>query len=144
MTASEQRAAVIAEALTWRGTPWRHMADKKGAGVDCLMLLVRAFVDTGAIAAVDPRPYPQQWFLHHDEERYIKGVLGAGAREIGKADAQPGDVALFRFGRCYSHGGIIVDGRDFVHAWARIGAVSVTPLGYGEFAARPAKYYTVW
>jgi cell wall-associated NlpC family hydrolase len=37
----DERAAVVAEARTWIKTPWRHMADIKGAGVDCAMLLVR-------------------------------------------------------------------------------------------------------
>ena len=49
MTESEQRASVIAEAMSWIGTPFRDQSDVKGAGVDCAMLLVRCFVDTSVV-----------------------------------------------------------------------------------------------
>jgi cell wall-associated NlpC family hydrolase len=42
-----QRATVVAEARSWIRTPYHNCADVKGAGVDCGMLLVRVFVDTG-------------------------------------------------------------------------------------------------
>ena len=36
------RAAVVAAAREWIGTPYHHMADIKGVGCDCAMLLERA------------------------------------------------------------------------------------------------------
>jgi cell wall-associated NlpC family hydrolase len=48
MSAS-QRAAVVAEAKTWIGTPYHHAADVKGHGVDCAMLLVRIYGDLGLV-----------------------------------------------------------------------------------------------
>jgi cell wall-associated NlpC family hydrolase len=57
----DQRARVVKEAVGWLGTPYRHQADIKGAGVDCGMLLVRVFVDTGLVAPFDPRPYENDW-----------------------------------------------------------------------------------
>ena len=52
----------------------------------------------------DPRPYPSDWHLHRDEERYLGFVIDR-AREVEKP--QPGDVMLFRWGRSYAHGGIV-------------------------------------
>ena len=44
-----QRAAVVAAARSWIGTPYHHAADVKGVGVDCAMLLVRVYSDLGLI-----------------------------------------------------------------------------------------------
>jgi cell wall-associated NlpC family hydrolase len=113
---AEQRAAVVAAARSWIGTPYHNCADIKGVGVDCGMLIVRVFVDTGLVAPFDPRPYPADWHLHRSEEKYLGFVFDRCA-EV--AAPQPGDVAVFKFGRCYSHGGIVTKGhpRTMVHAY---------------------------
>ena len=66
-----QRAAVVAEARSWIGTPYHHAADVKGHGVDCALLLVRVYCDLGLVEPFDPRPYTRDWFLHRSEERYL-------------------------------------------------------------------------
>ena len=114
-----ERAAVVAEARTWIGTPYHHAADVKGrqGGVDCAMLLVRVYCDLGLVEKFDPRPYTRDWMLHRDEERYL-GFLLARA-ELVEAPG-PGDVILFRVGRCYAHGGIVTktEPLTIVHAFA--------------------------
>ena len=65
------RARVVAEARRWIGTPYQHLGDVHGVGVDCAMLLIRIFTDTGLIQPMDPRPYSHQWHLHRSEERYL-------------------------------------------------------------------------
>ena len=91
-TADSQRLAVVAAARSWIATPYHHMADVKGVGVDCAMILVRVYVDLGLVEPFDPRPYTEDWFIHRDEERYM-GFLLARARDV--AGPQPGDVMLF-------------------------------------------------
>ena len=112
-----QRAAVVAAVRAWIGTPYHHAADVKGAGVDCAMLLVRVFCDLGLVEPFDPRPYTRDWMLHRDDERYL-GFLLERAREVKTPEA--GDVVLFRFGRCFAHGGIVTAGAPLtiVHAFA--------------------------
>ena len=56
-------------------------------------------------------------------------------------------IVVFRFGRCYSHGGIITDKNTVIHAWGRTGAGCVieSPLTFfkeGRFL-RPRKFFTV-
>lgn len=116
VTESAQRAAVVAEARSWIGTPYHSCAAVRGAGVDCGMLLVRVFVDAGLVAPFDPRPYPADWHLHRSEERYL-GFVFDRAGEVARP--QPGDVMVLRFGRCYSHGGIVTnaDPLTIVHAY---------------------------
>jgi len=112
-----QRMAVVNAARSWCGTPYHHMADIKGVGCDCAMLLVRVYVDLGLVEPFDPRPYVRDWFAHRDDERYL-GILLARSREV--ETPLPGDVVLFKFGRCFSHGGIITrnDPLTMVHAYA--------------------------
>ncbi len=101
---SSERAVVVAAARSWIDTPYHNCADIKGVGVDCGMLIVRVFVDSGLCAPFDPRPYPVDWHLHRSEERYLGFVFDRCA-EVG--EPQPGDVMVLRYGRCYSHGGIV-------------------------------------
>ena len=98
------RAAVVTEAKTWIGTPFHHAARVKGAGVDCLMLLAEVYERAGVTTGrINPPFYVPDWHLHRDAERYMEGLL----RYARPVDApEPGDIALFRFGRTYSHGAI--------------------------------------
>jgi NlpC/P60 family putative phage cell wall peptidase len=107
---SAKRAAVVAEAESWLGTPYHHMARLKGVGCDCLTLLAAVYEAAGVVPVIEIPFYPPDWHLHRGVERYMDGLL-AYAHEV---DAPaPGDVALFRFGRCFSHGAIVVE-------WPRI------------------------
>ena len=93
-----QRAAVVAEARSWIGTPYHHQADIKGAGVDCAMILVRVWVDLGLVPAFDPRPYPIDWHLHQAEERYLAQLQ---ARAVFVDAPLPGDIVVWRYGRTF-------------------------------------------
>ena len=132
-----QRAAVCAEARSWLRTPHHHMADLKGVGVDCAMLLVRVYHAAGIIPAIDPRPYPPDWHLHRDQERYL-GWLD----QYGQPTEQPGpgDVAIWRFGRAFSHAGILVGPGLMVHSYIKQGCVLADP----RCIARPVRHYTLW
>jgi cell wall-associated NlpC family hydrolase len=123
-TEQQSRQAIVAEARSWRGTPYKVCADVKHAGVDCGMLIVRVFVDLELVPAFDPRPYSPSWMLHRDEEEYLKHVFPRGHR-ITKDEVAAGDIVLFRAGRTYSHGGIvtIANPLTIVHAFARVGRV---------------------
>lgn len=118
-TESEQRARIVAEARSWLRTPYRNCADIKGVGVDCGMLIVRVFVDTGLCEPFDPRPYAPDWHLHRSEERYLGFVFDRCCEVI---EPQPGDVIVYKYGRCYSHGGIITRTDPLTIAHALISA----------------------
>jgi NlpC/P60 family putative phage cell wall peptidase len=132
---------IVAEAQRWIGTPYRHSADVFGVGVDCAMLLVRVFCDLGLVPAFDPRPYATDWHLHRSEEKYLGGVM----RYAVKVDEpQPGDVALFKFGRCLSHGGIVdVVSPDITMIHADLNAACVERTEVRRWADRLAGYWRV-
>ncbi len=116
LSSDQQRAAVITEARSWVGTPYHNCADIKGVGVDCGMLLVRVFVDSGLCPPFDPRPYPIDWHLHRSDERYLGFIFDHGC-EV--AEPQPGDVMVLRYGRSYAHGGVVTRAKPLtiVHAF---------------------------
>ena len=68
-----------------------------------MTLLAEVYGRVRIIPHIDIPYYPPDWHLHRGVERYMDG-LPDHAREIDTPD--PGDVALFRFGRCFSHGAI--------------------------------------
>ena len=108
------REAVIAEALSWIGTPFHDRAGVKGAGVDCVHFLKCVFVNVGAIADFDIEAYPPQWFVHSKDARFLRGIQRYAHRvEVGL----PGDVAMYNYGLHAAHGAIIIDERTIVHAW---------------------------
>ncbi len=133
------REAIVAAAQSWVGTPYHHAADVKGAGVDCAMLLVRVFCDLKLAPPFDPRPYPHDWMLHRSEERFL-GWVARFAKRVEVA--QPGDVALFHFGRCVSHGAILCDGDYMIHANLRGGCVQRAE--FRSYAERLHSYWSVW
>lgn len=143
---ADQRAAVVAEARKWLGTPYHNCADVKGVGVDCGMLLVRVFVDTGLVPPFDPRPYPADWHLHRSEERYLGFVFDRGSEVEAP---QPGDVLVLRIGRCYSHGGIVTLPKPLtiVHAYfqaRRVLEEDVTHNSRLSAAARKPRFFSFW
>lgn len=121
-----ERQAIVDEALSWVGTPYLHANAVKGkdGGVDCAMILVAVYKKLGyAPQDLDPRPYPMQWFLHRDEERFLGWLERLSKRQVGQP--QPGDIALFTFGRTVSHAGIVIADDTMVHAYRPAGEVIV-------------------
>lgn len=143
---AEQRAAIVAEARKWIRTPYHNCADVRGAGVDCGMLIVRVFVDTGLCAPFDPRPYPRDWHLHRGDERYLGFVFDRTAEVEAP---QLGDVAVFRFGRCYSHGGIVTVTQPLtiVHAYYQARRVLEEQIAHNATLTHPIRkprFFSYW
>ena len=139
------RKAVVAEAESWIGTPFHHAARVKGAGVDCLMLLAEVYERAGVTEGhVAPPFYVPDWHLHQGAERYMEGLLGY-TREIAGPpkgpDPLPGDIALFRFGRTYSHGAIVAAWPRVVHAYWHTGVVWGDATLY-PLRDRPVRFFS--
>jgi cell wall-associated NlpC family hydrolase len=142
--ASADRARIVAEALTWLRTPYHHGARLKGVGVDCAQLPIGVYAEAGFIEPFEPEPYPHDWHLHRSAERYLTEVMRF-AREITMDQAGPGDLILYRFGRAYAHGVIIIDYPVVLHAVLREGLVSLSDAERdADLANRPRRYFSYW
>lgn len=108
------RDEIVLEAFSWLRTPYHHQAHIKGVGVDCVWFLIEVYKSVGLVAAdFDPGNYAGEWYFHQSEEIYLKGVI-AHAQRI--ETPQPGDVAMYTFGRCASHGAVVVAEGYVIHA----------------------------
>ena len=114
MKISEKRELVINIAKTWLGTPYHTGGRVKNAGVDCLTLLAEVYSEAGIIARPEIPYYPNDWHLHRSSERYLEGLLQY-AHEVETPLA--GDIAMWKFGRCFSHGAIVVEYPVIIHAY---------------------------
>jgi cell wall-associated NlpC family hydrolase len=142
VTEAERRAAVVAEALTWLGTPWHHRARIKGVGVDCAQFPLAVYANCGLIDPFDTGEYPRDWHIHKGVERYVTFVLPF-AREVGQADVGPGDLVLCQIGRVFSHGVIVTAWPRGIHAAVNEGAVVLCDLDRDVgLISGPRRYFT--
>lgn len=115
------RQAILAEARDWIGTPYQHQASAKGAGCDCLGLVRGVW---RAIYGGEPEATPA-YTPHWAEHNGAETLLAAARRHLVAtefADAQPGDVLLFRMDARspVKHAAILDDGERIIHAyWGR-------------------------
>jgi cell wall-associated NlpC family hydrolase len=134
-----RRAAVVAEAHDWLRTPYHHMGRVKGAGTDCLTFLAEVYERAGVLPHLEIAFYPPDWHLHRGEERYLDGLLGY-AREI-EGPPQPGDIAMWRYGRCFAHAAIVVAWPQIIHAAAELRMVSLGDASQGQLARRAVRFF---
>lgn len=142
------REDVLTEVRDWLGTPYHHAARIKRAGVDCLMLLLEVYgragvfarmgVDAASIAT--PR-YSRDIMLHRNEETYLNGIRQYAAEVTEPA---PGNIALWKFGRIYSHAAIITDWPAIIHAYAPERMVVIGNAAMGALASRPVRFFDPW
>lgn len=129
-----ERQAVAAAARAWIGTRFHHRACIKGVGVDCAQFPVAVYRELALIDEPTIEPYPFDWFLHQDRERFLE-VVSQYCVSIETPDV--GDIALFRYGRTVSHAAIVVTllpELTVIHSARATGVVmeecgSTTPLG---------------
>ena len=146
MSEADLRAAIVAEARTWVGTPYGDNQRVKGAGVDCGYLLLAVYAAVGAVPDFRPDYYAPQHHLHSSDEVYLRYVLDRATESPGPPG--PGDVVMFRFGRVFSHAGIVVGWPMIVHAMRLDGVtldnVERCILGPRALDNLPRRYFTLW
>ena len=153
---TELQDKIVAAARSWVGTPYHHMARVKGVGADCGQIIIAAYVEAGAIEAEDPGYYTGDWHLHRSEERYLQTVerhldrlswdldektLMERYDRNGLFECEPVDVIVFRVGRTFSHGGIVTQWPNMVHAYMSAGIVEEVALDNTPMAFRPMRVY---
>jgi hypothetical protein len=108
MTEFEQRAAVVAEAMRWTGTPFAMNCAIRGVGVDCARLAAAVYVECGLLSPLVLATLPHfaaDWARHTSDEGYLRLVQ----QHLREVDAPlPGDMAIFKLERIWAHGAIIM------------------------------------
>lgn len=106
------RAAVVAAARGWLGTPYRHQASLRGEGADCLGLIRGVWRELFGPEPESLPPYRPDWA----EVGGAETLLAAARRwlaEIPVEGARAGDVVLFRMapGAAAKHCAVLSSGR---------------------------------
>ncbi|MFW5881588.1 MAG: peptidase, partial [Roseicyclus sp.] len=89
------RPEIVTAARAWLGTPYRHQARCRGAGCDCLGLILGLWEDCLGPLPEAPPAYTADWSEASGQER----LWAAACRHlvpVPPGEAAPGDVILFR------------------------------------------------
>jgi NlpC/P60 family putative phage cell wall peptidase len=111
-------SAVVSEALSWVGTPYRHQGSRKGVGCDCLGLLLGVWRALYGVEPEAPGPYAADWAEAGGEDRFLDAARRhCMAKPLAELSA--GDLVLFRWRPHLpaKHAGIMVGPERFVHAY---------------------------
>lgn len=122
------RAAIVDEALSWIGTPYRHQGRRKGVGCDCIGLVLGVWRAVYGISPEHPTAYSPDWAEAGGGEPLIAAVRRHCAEKPAD-EMQAGDLLLFRW-RSHlpaKHVGILVEPMRFIHGYQGC-AVTVSTL----------------
>lgn len=118
MRQTDQAEHIVATALSWVGTPYRHQASRKGVGCDCLGLLCGVWRELYGSEPERPGPYSADWAEAGGGDRLLAAAR-RHCRERPADDPCVGDIVLFRWRRHLpaKHVGILTAADAFVHAY---------------------------
>lgn len=139
---SEFGGRIVAEAMSWIGTPFHPQASVKGVGCDCKGLVAGVAREIG-LAEGDSW---QAGLADYDIQRVPVQLLSRGLSEIFDAvtgEWQPGDVLLLTISGREQHlaiyAGVGPQGPEMIHCWSR-GLKQVVRCPIGSFWKVSAVY----
>lgn len=111
------RAAIVAEARGWIGTPYRHQASLKDVGCDCLGLVRGVWRNCIGDEPETPPPYAPDWAEAKGDETLAAAAL-RHLVPVARDGFGAGDVLLFRWrdGFVAKHVAIASSARTMIHA----------------------------
>jgi cell wall-associated NlpC family hydrolase len=150
MDEESQREAVIVEAKSWLRTPHRNGASVKGAGCDCGTYPWLVYNACGLMPPLDDTMrYSPQFHLNKGEEWYLSKAQKFGKDVPDASKTRKGDFALFKVGRVFSHGAIVIQWPTLIHSYVNVG-VTIDHGDKGWMAEnrdgspRPVRFFTLW
>lgn len=115
-------SVVVKAARLWLGTPYVHQASCKGAGCDCLGLLLGLWREFHGMLPAPVPAYTNDWSETSGEERLLDAAR-AHLTERTLTDAALGDILIFRMrtGSVAKHVGLqtqVLPSARFLHAYS--------------------------
>jgi len=139
---AQKRFEIVRAAREWLGTPYHHHARVKHAGADCAMFPLAVYQECGVLPKDFSAPeYSVQWHLHRSEEIYLQ-TLAPVMREK-PSEPLPADFVIFKFGRAFSHGAIVVKWPIIIHSYIPHGVLLSDAERDGELMGRERKFFEV-
>jgi cell wall-associated NlpC family hydrolase len=119
-------AALVTEARSWIGTPFRPYCGRKGNGTDCVHLVAACYIATGFLTSFEP---PRYRMTGGDlTESQVEAFLHAIGRfaKLPPGEYQTGDTVAIRLGRVSHHVAIVTQPPLIVHSYQKMGAFEST------------------
>ncbi|RJG45888.1 NlpC/P60 family protein [Mesorhizobium sp. DCY119] len=118
MSPGEISAAILAEARSWLGTPYRHQGRRKGVGCDCLGLVLGVWREIYGREPELPGPYAPDW-AEAGEQDLLLSAARRHCFERAADELTAGDLILFRWRPhlAAKHAGILLEPDRFIHAY---------------------------
>lgn len=122
------REKILAEAMSWVGTPYRHQGSRKGVGCDCLGLVRGIWRNVYGAEPEEAGAYSPDWAETGGKDRLLEAARRHAVEKL-IADAVPGDLIVFRWRPQHAakHLGILTGDNEFLHAYEGQ-AVMISPL----------------
>jgi cell wall-associated NlpC family hydrolase len=109
------REKVVGLAQGFMGTPYVPRGMCPGLALDCGTLLWHVYREIIPLPAF-PADYPADWALHNVDTRYLDWIAPF-VQEVQHPIR--GGISVWKYGRSFSHGAIVVDRKNVIHAWGR-------------------------
>ena len=108
---------IVVLARSWVGTPYHHQASIKQVGTDCLGLVRGVYCELYGKEPEKIPTYSPDWAEALGVETMLEGA-NRHLERVAVADAEPGDVLIFRFrrGTLAKHAGILSEENRMIHA----------------------------
>ena len=135
------REDIVAEALSWIGTPFHDCAGIKGVGTDCANFPYGVVVSLGLGPARRIPPYSPQVMMHSNAELFVPIVLEYANELPPDSTILPADLVLWKMGRSFSHGAIIIDWPRVVHACSPHGVIRDDALRNPRLSSKPRRFF---
>jgi cell wall-associated NlpC family hydrolase len=108
------RNEIVAEAMTWKGTPWAHQGRLKSVGVDCAGIVLGVGLTCGCLphdGSADIKGYGRQ-----PDPIKMKGALDRLFLRVPKDERLPGDIPWMRSVDHAQHLGILTFRNTLIQA----------------------------
>lgn len=147
----QERAAVVAEAVSWKDTPFVWWANVKGknGGVDCAhfpdSVYLASGIPYGGARFPEPGELQPDWHLHSKVEWYLNEVTHLFGQPFEAERLEPGDMILSKMGRAYCHGAIVIEWPKIIHTHPTAYKVTISDVLVDcLFAGRELKFFSPW
>ncbi|MEP9397204.1 NlpC/P60 family protein [Mesorhizobium sp. KR2-14] len=109
---------IVAEAMSWLGTPYRHQGRRKGVGCDCLGLVLGVWRAVYGREPEQPGHYAPDWAEAGGQDLMLEAARRHCTEKPSKQPSA-GDLVLFRWRPHLpaKHAAIMIAPERFIHAY---------------------------